>query len=73
MKTEIRLCLAQRAGINLKNLIKISKWKTQENFAIAINAHPTTVRRWIAHGINDIDNLEKIAEILEIDILELLK
>ena len=37
MKTEIRLCLAQRAGINLKNLIKISKWKTQENFAKTLN------------------------------------
>lgn len=73
MKLEQKICLAQRAGINLKRLIKLSKYKTQERFSNAMNAHPTTIRRWIAHGINDINNIERIAEILEIDFIELLK
>ena len=72
-ETEKRISLAQRAGLNLKRMIKISKWKTQERFAMAMNAHPTTIRRWIAYGINDINNIERIAEILEIDFIELLK
>ena len=73
VKKERTIRLAQRAGLNLKRLIKESKWKTQERFAIAMNAHPTTIRRWIAHGINDINNIERIAEILEINFIELLK
>ena len=69
-----KITLSKRIGRNLKNHIKASKYKTQDKFATeAMYVDPSTVRRWIAHGINDIDNLEKIAAILEIDILELLK
>ena len=59
---------------NLKVLIKKSKYKTQDNFAKeGIHVDPTTVRRWIAHGIRDINVIEEIAEILDINFMELFK
>ena len=69
----LKISLSEKVGQNLKKYIKISAYRTQENFAVAMNAHPTTIRRWIAHGVNDIDTIKKIAEMLEIDIFELLK
>lgn len=66
------LTLAEIAGKNLKNLIKESKFKTQEKFAEAIYVDPTTVRRWIAHGIQNINTIKEIADIFNIDFMELL-
>lgn len=60
-------------GENLKLQIKKSKFKTQENFANAKSVDATTVRRWIKHGVRDIDVIVEIAELLEIDFWELLK
>ena len=69
-----KLTLAERAGKNLKNLIKESEFKTQENFANeGIGVDPVTVRRWIAHGIKDINTIQEIADIFGIDFMELLK
>lgn len=68
------LSLAERVGKNLKNLIKKSVYKTQDEFAInAMMVDPSTVRRWIAHGIRDINLIEEIADVLDIDFMELLK
>ncbi len=68
------LTLAEKAGKNLKNLIKKSEFKTQENFANdGIGVDPVTVRRWIAHGIKDINTIQEIADIFDIDFMELLK
>jgi hypothetical protein len=65
---------AERAGKNLKNLIKESKFKTQENFAYeGIHVDPVTVRRWIAHGIKDVNTIQEIANIFGVDFMELLK
>ena len=64
---------AERAGKNLKNLIKESKHKTQEKFAEVMNVDPVTVRRWIAHGIKDINTIQEIANIFGVDLVELLK
>ena len=64
---------AERAGKNLKNLIKESKHKTQEKFAEVISVDPVTVRRWIAHGIKDINTIQEIANIFGVDLMELLK
>ena len=54
--------LSAKAGKILKSLIKCSEYRTQDNFAIAMNVDPVTVRRWIAHGISKIDVIEEIAE-----------
>ena len=68
------LNLAEKAGKNLKNLIKVSKYRTQENFAVeGIGVDPVTIRRWIAHGIKDINVIEEIAKKLGVDFIELLK
>ncbi|MBE6143752.1 MAG: helix-turn-helix transcriptional regulator [Erysipelotrichaceae bacterium] len=63
--------LSQRVGKNLKNLIKVSKYKTQDNFASVMNVDPTTVRRWIALGVKDVNTIEEIANKLDIDFMEL--
>ncbi len=66
--------ISEQVGKNLKMLIKKSKFKTQDRFATdGINVSPVTVRRWIAHGIRDVNTIEEISQILEVDIRELLK
>ena len=66
------LTLAEKAGKNLKNLIKNSKYRTQDKFAEAIYVDPSTVRRWIANGIRDLNLIEEIAEFFGIDFQELI-
>ena len=69
-----KITLSKRIGRNLKNQIKASKYKTQDKFATeAMYVDPSTVRRWIANGIKDVNTLEEIARALEIDFMELLK
>ena len=64
--------VAERVGKNLKYLIKKSKYKTQDKFAIeAMHVDPSTVRRWISQGIRDINVIEEIAEVLEVDFVRL--
>ena len=66
--------ISEKVGANLKNLIKTSKFKTQEKFATeGMHVDPVTVRRWIAHGVKDIDTIYEISLVLEIDFKELLK
>lgn len=66
--------LSQKVGENLKKQIKASKFKTQENFAVkGMSVDPVTVRRWIAHGVKDIDTIKEIADVLEISFMELLQ
>ncbi len=66
--------LSERVGQNLKRLIKISEFKTQERFATdGINVSSVTVRRWIAYGVKDINTIAEIADILNVPLEELLK
>ena len=66
--------LSEKVGINLKILIKKSKFKTQERFATeGMNVDAVTVRRWIAHGIRDINTINEISKVLNINIDELIK
>lgn len=64
--------MSARAGKNLKRIIK-EKGFTQEQFAEQMYVDPTTVRRWLAHGIKDIDTIITIAEIFDIDVMDILK
>ena len=69
-----KLSLSEKAGKNLKKLIKLSEFKTQEKFAEkGMCVDPTTVRRWIAHGIRDVNTIEEIAEVLNVSFEALLK
>ena len=66
--------LSEKVGYNLKRLIKESDFKTQEQFAVlGICVDPVTVRRWIAHGVKDINTIAEIADILNVSLEELLK
>lgn len=71
MGNEVSLSLI--AGINLKRLIRGSKYRTQENFAYEFGAEIRTVSRWLNAGVKNIDTLEEIALFLEVDVFELLK
>ena len=63
---------AKKAGQILKRSIKRSPYRTQTNFAEKANVDPTTVRRWIAHGIKDIALIEEIANLFGMDAIEFL-
>ena len=71
MSNELSLSLI--AGINLKRLIRSSRYSTQENFAYEFGAEIRTVSRWLNAGVKNIDTLEEIADFLEVDVFELLK
>jgi len=72
MKFMMQDSMSARAGKNLKRIIK-EKGFTQEQFAEQMYVDPTTVRRWLAHGIKDIDTISTIAEIFDIDVMDILK
>lgn len=57
------------AGQKLKNLIKESKWKTQEEFAFEFGIEDRTVRRWIHSGIAKVDVIKELADFFEVDFL----
>ena len=65
--------LAKKIGRNLKIMIRKSKYRTQDQFANVMNVDPVTVRRWIAHGIRDINTIFEIANALDVDIMDLIK
>ena len=63
-----------KVGQNLKKAISNSKFKTQVSFANdGMGQDPAVIRRWIKHGVNSLSTLMYIAEVLEIDFMELLK
>lgn len=63
-----------KVGQNLKKFISESKYKTQVSFAMdGMGKDPSVIRRWIKHGINSLTTIMQIADVLEIDFLELLK
>ena len=61
-----------RIGANLKRLIKESEYRTQEAFAEACFADARVIRRWIKHGIKNIDTIAFVAEKLNVDVMALL-
>ena len=68
------LKLSEKVGKNLKIIIKNSKFKTQERFALeGMHVDSVTVRRWIAHGIRDINTIYEISQILDIKMEDLFK
>ena len=63
-----------KVGQNLKKFISESKYKTQVSFALdGMGQDPSVIRRWIKHGVNSLSTIMYIAEVLEIDFMELLK
>ena len=63
-----------KVGQNLKKFISESKYNTQVSFALdGMGQDPSVIRRWIKHGVNSLSTIMYIAEVLEIDFMELLK
>lgn len=68
------ISIEKRVGINLKKLIRESRFKTQEKFACdGMFVDPTTVRKWIKNGINSLKTISEIARVLDVSFMELLK
>ena len=59
-------------GANLKRYIKLSRWKTQAEFAYAFGGEERTVGRWCNNGIDKLSLIQQIADFLDIDIMKLL-
>ena len=64
--------LSKIAGENLKQLIKQTRDRTQNEFAFAFGAETRTLSRWLNQGVKDIDTLEQLANFLDISVLDLL-
>lgn len=65
--------LKELIGSRLKEFIKYSKFKTQTKFAQEFPVDPATVRKWILYGVDSITTIERAAELLDIDIMKLIK
>ncbi len=65
--------ISEIAGNNVKQLIKESRYRTQEEFAYAFGAEIRTVSRWLNTGIKNIDTLQEIADFFSVELEELLK
>ena len=64
--------LSVKAGKNLKRIIK-DNGLTQDEFARQMFVDPTTVRRWLANGIDKVSILEQIANFFDISVGDILK
>lgn len=60
------------AGAKLKQLIKQSKYKTQEEFAFEFGADVRTIGRWINNGIDSLSTIQKIAGFFGIAVSDIL-
>ncbi len=60
------------AGAKLKQLIKQSKYKTQEEFAFEFGADVRTIGRWINNGIDSLSTIQKIADFFGIAVSDIL-
>ena len=58
----------EERGQNLKHLISVSKYKTQEAFAEVVCVDVRTLRRWISNGFNCIDIAKICADALDISV-----
>ena len=63
--------LAAQAGKNLKRIIK-EHGLTQEKFAELMYVDPTTVRRWLANGIDKLSIIEQIVKLFNVDVSDIL-
>ena len=50
--------LSEIVGINLKREIRLSRYRTQEEFAFEFGAEIRTVSRWVNGGLKNVDTIE---------------
>ena len=62
----------EKIGENLKRLIKESEYRTQGQFAKAVGKDIRTVRRWVGGGVEKLDTVYKVADVLDVDVKALL-
>lgn len=58
--------LSEVVGVNLKREIRLSRYRTQEEFAFEFGAEIRTVSRWVNGGLKNVDTIEEIEEFLEL-------
>ena len=63
----------KKIGSNIERLIKESRFKTAQSFALECDRNPITVKRWIQDGVDNINIINEIATKLDIDAMAILK
>jgi len=64
---EEKLSLNRIVGMNLKRMIRQSRYRTQEEFAYAYGYELRTISRWLNEGLDSLGKIEEVAEFLEIE------
>ena len=62
----------ENVGRNLRRLLKESKYSTQAEFAKVMGKDARTVRRWLHSGVDKLDDIIAISNVLEVDVEALL-
>ena len=64
---EEKLRLNKIVGMNLKRIIRQSRYRTQEEFAYEYGYELRTVSRWLNGGLDSLETIEDVAEFLEVE------
>lgn len=59
---EEKLSLNKIVGMNLKRIIRQSRYRTQEVFAYEYGYELRTVSRWLNGGLDSLETIEDVAE-----------
>ncbi|MBQ7906915.1 MAG: helix-turn-helix transcriptional regulator [Clostridia bacterium] len=61
-----------KIGKRIKHHFKTSKFKSQAELASACDTNVRTVSRWFDEGVDNINVLNRIATVLEVDVMAIL-
>ena len=64
---EEKIGLNKIVGMNLKRMIRQSRYRTQEEFSYAYGYELRTVSRWLNGGLDSLVTIEAVANFLKID------
>ena len=68
---EEKLRLNKIVGMNLKRIIRQSRYRTQEEFSYVFGTPLRNVSRWVNQGVKSINVAQEIANVLELDVVNL--
>lgn len=63
--------LSEVVGANVKRAISLSPYRTQEEFSYVFGTPLRNVSRWVNEGVKSINIAQEIADVLELDVINL--
>ena len=63
--------LSAVVGANVKRAIHLSQYRTQEAFSYVFGTPLRNVSRWVNEGVKSINIAQEIADVLELDVINL--